>query len=349
MTAHTRAPLRAPFPYFGSKRGAAELIWPRFGDPANFVEPFAGSLAVLLARPHAPKTETVNDLDGLLSNAWRAIRLDPDAVAFYADQPVVEVDLTARHLHLVNARENLTERLMADPDYFDARLAGFWIWGACNWIGSGWCSGEGPWVAQDGLLVKREGAGVRRKLPRLCSASAGVNPGPPEVGVSRQIPYLKNAPVGVCQTTLDNPALYDWMNALSTRLRRTRICCGDWTRVLGESVTTKHGLTAILLDPPYAAESADNDVYGSEYSGTVAADVRSWALENGRNPQLRIAYCSYGDAPELEAAGWVAVPWKARKGYQSTNDDGSHNGHREVIMFSPHCLRPDLTQQGVLF
>lgn len=66
--------LTAPFPYFGGKSRAAPLIWERLGNTPNYVEPFAGSLAVLLARPHAPGTETVNDLDGLLSNAWRANR-----------------------------------------------------------------------------------------------------------------------------------------------------------------------------------------------------------------------------------------------------------------------------------
>lgn len=43
--------LVAPFPYFGGKRRAAPMIWPRLGDTPNYIEPFAGSLAVLLARP----------------------------------------------------------------------------------------------------------------------------------------------------------------------------------------------------------------------------------------------------------------------------------------------------------
>ena len=359
-----QAPLKAPLPYFGGKSRAAELIWSRFGDVQNYVDPFCGSLAVLLARPTLPKTETVNDLDGLLSNMWRAVRLAPDSVAYYADQPVAEVDLTARHLALVTARIDITERLMADPEFYDPKLAGWYMWGACNWIGSGWCSGEGPWSNQNGVLVNRRqvgefasvtrklphlgdaGKGVSRQLPHLGNAGCGVSA--PGIGVNRKVPYLASAGVGDANPC-PNPGLYEWMNALSTRLRRTRICCGDWTRVLGDSVTTKHGMTAVLLDPPYAAEDADNDVYGSEYDSTLAASVRAWALENGSNPLLRIAYCSYGDAPELEAAGWEAVPWKARKGYQNTDEDGGHNGHREVVMFSPACLRPDLDKRISLF
>ena len=42
--------LQAPFPYFGGKRRAASQVWQALGDP-GYVEPFAGSAAVLLGRP----------------------------------------------------------------------------------------------------------------------------------------------------------------------------------------------------------------------------------------------------------------------------------------------------------
>ena len=62
--------LVAPFPYFGGKRNVVRMVWDRFGDVPNYVEPFFGSGAVLLGRPTESRTETVNDLDGLLVNAW---------------------------------------------------------------------------------------------------------------------------------------------------------------------------------------------------------------------------------------------------------------------------------------
>ena len=92
----------APFPWFGGKKRVADTVWRALGNPDNFVEPFAGSLAVLLARPHAPRTETVNDSDGLLINFWRAVKHDPEAVAEAAFYPINECDLHARHLWLVN-------------------------------------------------------------------------------------------------------------------------------------------------------------------------------------------------------------------------------------------------------
>mgnify|MGYP000954199639 FL=1 len=58
--------LRAPFPYPGGKSRIADVVWAALGNPRNYIEPFFGSGAVLLARPHAPQIETVNDADGLL-------------------------------------------------------------------------------------------------------------------------------------------------------------------------------------------------------------------------------------------------------------------------------------------
>ena len=60
--------LTAPFPWFGGKSRVADIVWDRFGDVANYVEPFFGSGAVLLARPHPPRIETVNDLDCMVAN-----------------------------------------------------------------------------------------------------------------------------------------------------------------------------------------------------------------------------------------------------------------------------------------
>jgi DNA adenine methylase len=118
--------LRAPFPWFGGKSRAAHLVWEALGNVANYVEPFCGSAAVLLARPHAPRVETVNDADGMVANFWRAVAAAPAEVAHHADWPVNEADLHARHRWLIGQRESLTERLIADPEWFDARVAGWW-------------------------------------------------------------------------------------------------------------------------------------------------------------------------------------------------------------------------------
>src|SRR5690348_15182552 len=60
--------VKAPFPWFGGKSTVADLVWDRFGNVQNYVEPFFGSGAVLLNRAHPPGTETVNDLDCMVAN-----------------------------------------------------------------------------------------------------------------------------------------------------------------------------------------------------------------------------------------------------------------------------------------
>lgn len=288
------AALKAPFPWFGGKRDAAALVWARFGDVPNYVEPFFGSGAVLLGRPTDARTETVNDLDGLLCNFWRAVAFSPDAVASAADWPVSECDLSARHLELIERRADLTRLLESDPRHHDPLLAGWWVWGQCAWIGSGWCSGDGPWVRTP------EGLG---KLPHLGNQGQGIN---------------------------------DLMHALAARLRRVRVACGSWERVLGDSVTWRHGVTGVFLDPPYADGAMD---YSAAPRGSVAADVAEWAREAGKREDMRIALCGY--TGEHSMPGWSEVSWKARGGYGNQGgDDEDDNRHREVVWFSPACGAP---------
>ena len=78
--------LQAPFPYFGGKSIVAQLVWERLGDVANYVEPFFGSGAMLLGRPHEARIETVNDKDGFVANFWRALQWDPEQVASTAPE-----------------------------------------------------------------------------------------------------------------------------------------------------------------------------------------------------------------------------------------------------------------------
>lgn len=68
--------LKPPVSYFGSKAALAERIAALLPPHAHYVEPFAGSLAVLLAKAPTPM-ETVNDLDGNLMCFWKVLRERP--------------------------------------------------------------------------------------------------------------------------------------------------------------------------------------------------------------------------------------------------------------------------------
>ena len=252
------------------------------------------------------------------------MRANPDAVAHHAAWPVNEADLHARHLWLVNARDNMTTRLMAEPDWFDAKAAGWWAWGLSCWIGGGWCGGDGPWQSVDGEFTDTRktgntGQGVNRQLPHLGGTGQGVN---------RQLPHLGDR----------EEFLRGWFAGLADRLHNTRVACGDWTRVCGPSVLrSAGGICGVFLDPPYD-QSIRSDVYAMETP--VAGDVLEWCKANGDNSDLRIVLAGYdGEHNALEAMGWRVTAWKAAGGYGSQGQGrGEENATKERLWFSPHCL-----------
>jgi hypothetical protein len=447
----TYTELKSPFPWFGGKSRVASIVWDYFGNVDNYVEPFAGSLAVLLGRPHQAQTETVNDLDCYLANFWRAMTSEPHKLAEFCDWPVNEADLHARHLWLVN-QDEFRERMKTDSFFYDVRIAGWWVWGISQWIGSGWCSrpewtgrtnaartprgvhamaaatAETPWLARPALST--EGQGVHRKRPMvhgghfgkgihqaelrggrnvanltgsgqqrpaLGDDGRGVHRKLPSLGdagrgVARQIPHLGNAGMGINATPEQIPHLADggmgvhakrphlsgrgtgigvhsdervntllgYFEALHSRLRRVRVCCGDWKRVTGPSVTVKHGVCGIFLDPPYDMRvvsdassgrdgAAPSDGLYANHDNDLSREVRSWAIENGANPLLRIALCGY-EGEHAMPDDWACVPWKAHGGYGSQRGGkGNENAHRERIWFSPHCVTEGPLFAGGLF
>jgi hypothetical protein len=318
----------------------------------NYVEPFLGSGAVLFLRPGgAGHIETVNDADGFVANFWRALQHDAGAVAIAADNPVNEADLHARHLWLLGQRERITERLMGDTDFYDTTAAGWWAWGLCCWIGSGWCSGNGPWQSVDGEMVRNPGKGVNRKRPHLGDPGKGVNRqlphlGDPGKGVNRQLPHLGDPGKGVQPETAGTCAerrewLIGYLQNIADRLRGVRVCCGDWSRVCGPSVTYRHGPTGAFLDPPYADTAKRTKGLYAVDCEQVAHAVREWAIEEGRNPLMRIVLAGY-ESEHTMPPDWRKLEWKAVGGYGLIGDDeegtGRANRNRERLWFSPACL-----------
>jgi hypothetical protein len=109
---------------------------------------------------------------------------------------VSEADLFARHLWLVNeGTRQMQAGMDADPEWCDARIAGWWLWGICQWIGSGWCRGTGPHTYATLAAGGDAGRGVNRQLVHLSDAGCGVNRqlvhlGDAGCGVNRQLVHL---------------------------------------------------------------------------------------------------------------------------------------------------------------
>ena len=174
-------------------------------------------------------------------------------------------------------------------------------------------------------------------MPHLGNAGQGVN---------RKRPHLGDAGQGVNRKRLCelwSEHVRSTMQELADRLRRVRVCCGDWSRVCGLTPTLKLGGTAVLLDPPYCSEDRA-EVYGATESFDVAHAVREWAIERGSEPDMRIALCGYEGEHDMPD-GWACHEWKAKGGYESqAKGEASQNCRRERIWFSPHCL-PEVRQQ----
>ncbi len=373
--------LKAPFPWFGGKRRVADIVWRELGDCDNYVEPFAGSLAVLLGRPdsHDRKAETVNDADNYLVNLWRAMHADPEEVAYHADWPVNECDLLSRHLWLVEKGRERIKNLEADPEFYDAKVAGWWVWGINSWIGSGWCQGNGPWRVVNGEVVNTgdkggqwrqlphlgtAGQGVNRKLPHLGNAGQGVNRKLPHLGnagqgVNRKRPHLGNAGQGVNRKRPNLPnrkpsqhlcgrvevkgSLVEYFTRLAERLRKVRVCCGDWSRVLTNGATSYGESVGVFLDPPYLGDVRAKDLYRVD-DHSISHDVRKWCLEHGDDKRFRIVLAGYSDEHDAEIPDtWRRHRYSASKCYGTTAAVGKGEGndtnrHNEVLWFSPGCL-----------
>ena len=278
---------------------------------------------------------------------------------YFADSILVHnCDLHARHLWLVGERESLTERLMGDHAFYDARAAGWWVWGVSCWIGSGWCSGSGPWVSLDGKIADTRqmphlgnaGQGVNRKMPHLGNAGRGVNRKMPHLGdagrgVNRKMPHLGDAGQRVASL----------LAPVAERMRHVRVVCGDWSRVMGDSVLFPLGRASgggvsdstscgVFLDPPYRS---DNSIAYAHGISVCHDEVEAWCRDNGGRKQLRIALCGYDG--EYDLPGWDVVAWKAHGGFGSQgNGDGRANSARERVWFSPHCGRVAVAVQGAL-
>lgn len=295
--------LKAPFPFFGGKSKVAPIIWKGLGTVTNYIEPFAGSLAVLLSNPNPSKIETVNDIDCFITNFWRAVSKEPEKVAEYADYPVHEADLHARHRWLVSAAtEEFRLKMNTDPDYYDVKIAGWWVWGMGASI-------PGNWMQQRGLNA----------MPMLSSAGGGVH--------------------GLRQTILDwfnklqertrrvRVCCGDWSKVISPAV------------TFKNKGLVPKDITGVFLDPPYDLTERVKKIYQQDEN--IFSEVCRWAIENGDNPRMRIVLCGY-DGDHGIPSNWQTYSWQTNGGManQALGDSvGKSNKAAERIWFSPHCLK----------
>ena len=304
--------LIAPFPYFGGKRSVAADVWSRLGSPSQYIEPFCGSAAVLLAAPQPAALEVVCDASGFIANFWRATKHQPDAVAEAADYPVSHIDLGARHGWLMAQRKRIGAALQ-DPDWTgDAKVAGWWLWGQCCWIGSGWCQWDRE---SDDATSAGRGIQAIGQVPHAGNAGRGIQ----AIG---QVPHASDAGRGeTALLTSGGRTAWRWLHKLAARLERVRVVHGDWSRCLNNHFGGND--TAVFLDPPYRSYEK---LYGD--GAPVADAVEAWARDNAH---LRIALC--GHRGDYDLSGWEVVEWDRGKLTYS----GGKTTDKECVWYSPPC------------
>jgi site-specific DNA-adenine methylase len=262
-----------------------------------YIEPFAGSLAVLFARPSPARTEIAVDLDGLIVNFWRTIKLDPWAMSTYLSGAVSEIDVHAKHEALLSQRDVVNEKLRADPEWHNPMLAAWWWEGISSWLGSGY--------------------GHR---------------------LARQRPHIDRSLKGVWAVGMTDERI----QAACERLGNVILLAGDWQDAWKRSVTDAivnrfDRSIGVFLDPPYVTTKRAKGLYSEDKP--LNQQITEWALR--QPPHVRTVIAGYDDEyPDLHAAGWQVVPWKAPNGYaQSSNE----RRHAEALYLSP---RRKLVRRG---
>ena len=334
--------LQFPAPYFGGKSNIAKIVWQYLGNVKTYIEPFCGSAAVLLKRPNYNPNkhkEIINDADGFITNVFRSLKFSPDETAQWCDWPVNQADLSARKLRLIANEKYLLDNLMKDEIWHNPQLAGYWLWAASCWIGSGLLSiNQRPHLGSSGMGVHKIG-----KRPHLSNSGKGVHKSSlrPDWG---NVEINENKDVKDLQEPF-NTNLYKWFRILSERLRYVWIFCGDWTRVCGGNWQNDHGICGMFFDPPYSKETGRYEGIYHKENMHVSHDVREWCKKRGNDSKMRIILAGYFEEhQELLDCGWSIHRWKAGGGYASLagNQKINTNRFKEALFVSPYCLKNNL-------
>lgn len=121
---------------------------------------------------------------------------------------------------------------------------------------------------------------------------------------------------------------------IQQRLRKVRVCSGDWERVT-TATWNRLGTSGFYLDPPYSHDiGRENTCYG-DHDVDVTRAVESWCREHGE--KHRIVLSGYED--EYDLPGWRTREWEAAGGMdrlaQTEKSRGKDNRKRERLYLSP--------------
>ncbi|MCY4356862.1 MAG: hypothetical protein OXD01_04995 [Gammaproteobacteria bacterium] len=224
--------------------------------------------------------------------------------------------MTARHKWLIKWGNQHKQKIIDDAEYFDMKVAGWWVWGISLWIGGGWCA---------------EPVDNRRPTIDPRGGAKGIQ------ALSKRPIIKPSGGFGGTQALQYKNQLVEFIGRLSERLKNVIVLGGDWSKCLGDTPLmhtpdSPKPPVSVLLDPPYLTEKRTTSLYISDIDGTsdhVALQSWKWALDNAQ--KYKIAYCCHEGDFELPE-GWI----KHTQKFPSTKlrDKGKQE---DCIMFSPLC------------
>ena len=347
--------LTAPFPYMGGKSRFAKLILPRLGNPRDyshmvFCEPFAGSLAILLANPTPFGREIVTDTNGLISNFWRSMQAAPDEVAAWADFPTFHDDLHARHLWLVRWAAEHRDAIWNDADFCDPKAAGWWAWGQSSWVGGGWCAAaesdsevhdKRPHISKHpggGAIVQAQSLTIPavldiRPFASVLNTGQGVQAqrqGGPKIKESRPVSKGEFGGLGINAQSRQlsgaigtGARLLPWFRALQERIARVVVLNRPWESAVTPTLLMQHydgcrGVR-IIMDPPYRTDTGRSQgiYHGDAQATDVATAAYDWAVAHGDRYGI-VYFCHDGDF--ALPAGWEAIYLSFSQGRPGSRD-----------------------------
>ena len=206
--------------WLGGKSRWIDIVWERLGRVGVFSEPCCGTAVMTLNNPYPAPREVICELNAFICNFYRSLVGDYEQAAYWADWPTNHHDLTARHRWLLRWGAENAERVCEDAEWFDAKAAGFWVWGQSSWIGHGWCdgghagdqipavggsTGQGAGVQQHRTLLPVEdkrpkvpdGGDVRDQVPDIGNKSGGQGVQQQRDQIPHdQVPFVKNTGPG---------------------------------------------------------------------------------------------------------------------------------------------------------
>lgn len=231
-------------------------------------------------------------------------------------------------------KEKLVSALIEDPEWYDAKMAGYWIWGVSCWIGSGFISGK---KCNKPQIYGPRGVHKLGKRPQI-SSSMGIH----KLGERPDNTDIYEKPY--------NENIYEWFKELSNRLRYVQVVYGDWKKACGDWSDKIESSVGVFLDPPYSEKMGRNTVYYKD-NLTIAYDVRRWCIEKGQKEIYRIVLAGYQDEhKELLDYGWTTYEWTRNIGYSSTSKKAVNKERfQEALFLSPHCLKPEPLFQDLTF